>query len=689
MRALGVIRMMMPARLTVREIPFYLLTLVMLAACGGDGSSNGGGPPPTPHTIGGTISGLTGSGLVLQDNGGDSLKISGNGNFTFATSVLGGNPFNVTVSTQPTNPAQTCAVAHGSGTVSGNDITNVAVTCTTESFTVGGTVSGLAGSGLVLADNGANDTPVTKNGPFTFSTALASGSASGVTVATQPTSPPQTCAVGDASGTVTAGNISTVSVTCATNTYSVGGHVSGLAGSGLALSYNGGAAISVSRNGGFTAAAGIAIGTAYSVAIVAQPTSPAQTCVLSNGSGAVGTANVSSILVFCPQAVGRFAYVVGAGDEPINANATLGTISVFTINPVSGALTLIPGSAVPTGPVVSSFQFVPHSSFAWALNEAVEYPFNLPPLSSIYDYSVDATTGLLTPVSGSPFSQLDGTSTTPGCASPPNAPAPTGLGATAYVTFAPTGTFGFAVNAAADTYGNMSMNANAQTWQFTVDPTNGAPSLVPGSSIPQVCGGSDEPPVTIDPSGQFAYVPGNELFAFQINSQTEALTQVPGSPYSLAGGGDSVVIDPAGRFAYVLGNGISGFSIDPSTGALTPIVGSPFAIPYAFAMAIDPKGQFAYVVKFGAAGGGIYIYSMGPTGALTAVSAGASVTLSDPSSFTIDPSGQFAYAVGRTGTAVQTGVYAYTIDAVTGALTPVPGNPVATSSNPVEVTVSN
>jgi hypothetical protein len=682
--------MMMPARLTVREIPFWLLTLVVLAACGGDGSSNGGGPPPTPHTIGGTISGLTGSGLVLQDNGGDSLKISGNGNFTFATSVLGGNPFNVTVSTQPTNPAQTCAVAHGSGTVSGNDITNVAVTCTTESFTVGGTVSGLAGSGLVLADNGANDTPVAKNGPFSFSTALASGSAYNITVATQPASPPQTCAVGNASGTVTAGNISTVSVTCATNTYSVGGHVSGLAGSGLALSYNGGAAISVSRNGGFTAAAGIAIGTAYSVAIVAQPANPAQTCVLSNGSGAVGTANVASILVSCPQAVGRFAYVVGAGTETPSSPPMLGTISVFTINPVSGALTLIPASAVSTGPIVSSFQFVPHTSFAWALNEGFEYPLeNGFGLASIYDYSVDATTGLLTPVSGSPFSQLDGTSTTPGCASPPNAPAPTGFGTTAYVTFAPSGTFGFVTNVAADTGGNMGMNANAQTWRFTVDPTNGAPSLVPGSSIPQVCGGSDVPPVTIDPSGQFAYIPGNETFAFEINAQTDALIQAPGSPYSLAGGGDSVVIDPAGRFAYVLGNGISGFSIDPSTGALTPIVGSPFAIPYAFAMAIDPKGQFAYVVKFGAAGGGVYIYAIGPTGALTAVSAGASVALSDPSSFTIDPSGEFAYAVGRTGTAVQTGVYAYTIDAVTGALTPVAGNPVATSSNPVEVTVTN
>lgn len=663
--------MRMRARLPVREIPL-MLALFVLAACGGDGSSDGSG---SPHTIGGTVSGLKGSGLALQDNGRDTLKISGNGNFTFATSVAGGNPFNVTVSTQPTNPSQTCSVAHGSGTVSGDDITNVAVTCTTNSFTVGGTVSGLTGSGLILADNGANDTPVAKNGSFTFTTALASGSAYSVKVATQPTDPPQTCTVGNASGTVTTGNISTVSVTCVTNTYSVGGYVSGLAGSGLSVSYNGRAAIPVSRNGGFIAASGLAIGTVYSVAIVAQPTNPAQTCVLSNGSGTVGTANVASIMVFCPQAVANFAYVVGSGSEPINADATLGTISVFNVNPVSGALTLISGSAVPTGPKVSSFQFVPHSSFAWALDLGVEYPFNLSGLGSIYDYSVDATTGLLTPVTGSPFSQLDGTSSTPGCGQN----GASGMGSTDWVTFDPSGTFGFASNVAADTDGNMTLNANAQTWQFTVDPTNGAPSLVAGSSIPQLCGGL---PVTIDPSGQFAYSPG---FAFEINSQSGALTEVASSGAS----GGSVVIDPAGRFAYVLGSGISGFAIDPSSGALEPIIGSPFSIPYVLAMVIDPKGQFAYIIKIGAAGGGIYIYSIDPTGALTAVSAGASVALSQPLSLTIDPSGQFAYVVASTGTGAQTGVYAYTINAVTGTLTPVTGNPFATNLSPAEVKVTN
>jgi hypothetical protein len=66
------------------------LAILTLAACGGDGSSSGSGPP---HTIGGTISGLKGSGLALRDNGGGTLDISGNGNFTFPAAVAAGNPF--------------------------------------------------------------------------------------------------------------------------------------------------------------------------------------------------------------------------------------------------------------------------------------------------------------------------------------------------------------------------------------------------------------------------------------------------------------------------------------------------------------------------------------------------------------------------------------------------------------------
>jgi hypothetical protein len=82
-----------------------------------------------PYTVGGTVSGLVGTGLVLQNNGGDNLNITANGPFTFATALANGSPYNVTVLTQPTGPAQTCTVTNGSGTISGANVTNVQVTC--------------------------------------------------------------------------------------------------------------------------------------------------------------------------------------------------------------------------------------------------------------------------------------------------------------------------------------------------------------------------------------------------------------------------------------------------------------------------------------------------------------------------------------------------------------------------------
>src|SRR5215831_20631647 len=65
---------------------------VALASCGGGGGGGGNNTPPPPppsatkYTIGGTVTGLSGTGLVLQDNGGDNLAVSASGPFTFATS---------------------------------------------------------------------------------------------------------------------------------------------------------------------------------------------------------------------------------------------------------------------------------------------------------------------------------------------------------------------------------------------------------------------------------------------------------------------------------------------------------------------------------------------------------------------------------------------------------------------------
>ncbi len=81
------------------------------------------------YTIGGTISGLSGT-VVLQNNGGDNYSTSTNGTFVFATGLNNSASYAVTVSTQPTG--QNCTVGNGSGTVSSANITSVTVSCITK-----------------------------------------------------------------------------------------------------------------------------------------------------------------------------------------------------------------------------------------------------------------------------------------------------------------------------------------------------------------------------------------------------------------------------------------------------------------------------------------------------------------------------------------------------------------------------
>ena len=92
------------------------------------------------------VNGLSGTGLVLQNNGSDDLSVSSQAaTFTFATGIADRATYSVIVKTQPTG--QTCTVNNGTGTTSGANITNVSVTCSVNSYAVGGTVSGLTGSG--------------------------------------------------------------------------------------------------------------------------------------------------------------------------------------------------------------------------------------------------------------------------------------------------------------------------------------------------------------------------------------------------------------------------------------------------------------------------------------------------------------------------------------------------------------
>ena len=86
------------------------------------------------YSVGGTVSGLSGT-VVLQDNGGDDLSVSANGTFTFATALAQNAAYNVTVKTNPSG--QLCAVSNPSGTVGTANVTNVAVTCSASATALG------------------------------------------------------------------------------------------------------------------------------------------------------------------------------------------------------------------------------------------------------------------------------------------------------------------------------------------------------------------------------------------------------------------------------------------------------------------------------------------------------------------------------------------------------------------------
>ena len=166
------------------------------------------------YAIHGTVAGLLGQGLTLENNGGEELAVAQDGAFEFVQPVKSGAGYAVTVTGQPTGPSQSCEVASGSGTVGAADVTDVTVTCTTRSFAVGGTVSGLAGGSLVLQNNGGDNRALTANGLFSFATPVLSGSPYAVTVLTQPIGPSQTCTVTAGTGTVVDADVVSVAINC-------------------------------------------------------------------------------------------------------------------------------------------------------------------------------------------------------------------------------------------------------------------------------------------------------------------------------------------------------------------------------------------------------------------------------------------------------------------------------------------
>jgi hypothetical protein len=105
-------------------------------------------PAPATYTVGGGVSGLSAAGLVLA-NGSDSVALASSATgFTLPTAVAQGSDYAVTVKAQPAG--EHCSLTNPTGTINGANVTNVSVACAAVAHSLGGTISGLPSSGLVL-----------------------------------------------------------------------------------------------------------------------------------------------------------------------------------------------------------------------------------------------------------------------------------------------------------------------------------------------------------------------------------------------------------------------------------------------------------------------------------------------------------------------------------------------------------
>ncbi len=247
-------------------------------------------------SVSGTLTGLAAdSRVVLKDNGADPLTLTTNGSFSFVTPVAFNGTYAVTVGTEPADA--TCTVQRGTGAGMTANVTSVAVVCSPITFTLTGTLNDLAsGMQVTLENNAADPLTLSADGTFTFSTPVADSGAYNVTVGTQPAG--QTCSVTNGQATHVTANVANITVTCSTNTYTVGGSVSGLsAGQQVTLEDNGGNALTVTANGSFTFTTPVAYGGAYTVTVGTQPMGLA--CLVSNGAGSPVIAEVTNVGIDC------------------------------------------------------------------------------------------------------------------------------------------------------------------------------------------------------------------------------------------------------------------------------------------------------------------------------------------------------------------------------------------------------
>ena len=407
-------------------------------------------------------------------------------------------------------------------------------------YTVGGTVTGLTGSGLVLQNSSGKYLSVLASGSFTFKSSLDNGATYSVTVRTQPSKPTQTCTVSNATGTIDKADVTNVLVNCShaqhfayvanqtANTLSAytidsTGALTAMNGSPFTSSGQAPIALTVDPDGTYLYVADKSSNT-VSVYAIDQTIDTTTSGTLTATGDPIATGSGPMAIAIDPS--NTYMYVANVNDN---------TVSAYSLS--AGTATQIIGSPYTVGREPSSLKTNSAGTFLYVTN------FTDGTVSAL---AIDRTTGQLSVVSGQPYGAGKG-----------------------------------ALSVALDSTGQFLYSANdtgATISAYTIASTTG--QLTATTSSP-LATGSQPQALAADPSGKYIYaanVPSNNTIAtYGITASAGDLTLV-----STVGSGTlpvSLAVDSTGTFVYAANytsGTVSVYSVDAASGALTAISGSPF-----------------------------------------------------------------------------------------------------------------
>jgi len=289
---------------------------------------------------------------------------------------------------------------------------------------------------------------------------------------------------------------------------------------------------------------------------------------------------------------GSFLYVANLGSNATDA----ATISMFTIDPVSGVLRATSRTPVPTGFFPQGI--VASTTFVYTANSDGK---------SVSMFTIDTNSGELTPLS--PRETFV----------PPLYTSRSSFSSPGFVTVHPSGHFLYVTD-----------QANGSIMTFSIDSLTG--SLTPTNPA-GVIAGVDPWEVVFDPAGRFAYVPDRDLgrvSMYSVDAKTGTLTPNPRVFVPAGSQPAYMAVHPSGKFAYVVdrydGN-VAMYNIDPVSGTLSPTTpGTVRAGSGAYPIAVNASGTLAYVGNQN--DNSLSIYTIDPSGIL--VPAGTLQTGNDP-----------------------------------------------------------